>query len=488
MERGRAAYAPLHGTRDDRRPRDRPHRDVRRRPRLVRRLTARVVCAARPATTLTHTPFTGAPLAVPAGVHPGRRARRRTRAPAPRSARGPGCPWSTASGSCCASTTSCSTGRPRCSTSSSSRPARPGCTPSRRSPTSRWSAGTTAAGPPATCGRDGGWAPFPVLTRSVELRHPKGVVGIVSPWNYPLTLAVTDAIPALLAGNAVVLRPDQQTALTALRAVELLVEAGLPERGAAGRARRRARDRPGGRRRRRLRLLHRLDRDRPRGGRSVPPRRLVGCSLELGGKNADVRRRATPTSTAPPRAPCAPASPRPASCASRSSGCTCTRTSPTSSSAAFVRPGPGDAARRGAATTAPTWARLCSAGAAGDGSRAHVDDAVAKGATVLAGGGARPDIGPFFYEPTMLDGRHRGDGLPRRGDLRPGRVGLPRARRRRGRRAGQRHATYGLNASVWTRDVRARPPGRRPRSRPARSTSTRATPRRGAASPRRWAA
>ena len=33
----------------------------------------------------------------------------------------------------------------------------------------------------------------------------------------------------------------------------------------------------------------------------------------------------------------------------------------------------------------------------------HVDDAVAKGATVLAGGRARPDLGPYFYEPTLLE-------------------------------------------------------------------------------------
>ena len=49
-----------------------------------------------------------------------------------------------------------------------------------------------------------------MLTRSVELRHPKGVVGVVGPWNYPLSMSITDAIPALLAGNAVVLRPDLQ--------------------------------------------------------------------------------------------------------------------------------------------------------------------------------------------------------------------------------------------------------------------------------------
>ena len=46
---------------------------------------------------------------------------------------------------------------------------------------------------------------------------PKGVVGIISPWNYPLTMALCDGLPALLAGNTVVHKPDSQTMLTALR-------------------------------------------------------------------------------------------------------------------------------------------------------------------------------------------------------------------------------------------------------------------------------
>ena len=53
---------------------------------------------------------------------------------------------------------------------------------------------------------------MPVLTKVREVRVPKGVVGIISPWNYPLYLGVGDAIPALLAGNAVVGKADPQTA------------------------------------------------------------------------------------------------------------------------------------------------------------------------------------------------------------------------------------------------------------------------------------
>src|SRR5919107_2808613 len=51
---------------------------------------------------------------------------------------------------------------------------------------------------------------IPLLTQPVELRHPKGVVGVIAPWNYPLALAISDALPALVAGNGVVLKPDTQ--------------------------------------------------------------------------------------------------------------------------------------------------------------------------------------------------------------------------------------------------------------------------------------
>ncbi|QPK83513.1 succinate-semialdehyde dehydrogenase (NADP(+)) [Corynebacterium qintianiae] len=70
---------------------------------------------------------------------------------------------------------------------------------------------------------------MPVLTSTREEYAPKGVVGIIAPFNYPLSLTVSDAIPAMLAGNTVVLKPDSQTPLSALLGAELLAEAGLPE-------------------------------------------------------------------------------------------------------------------------------------------------------------------------------------------------------------------------------------------------------------------
>jgi succinate-semialdehyde dehydrogenase / glutarate-semialdehyde dehydrogenase len=67
-----------------------------------------------------------------------------------------------------------------------------------------------------------------VLTQVWEHHHPKGLVGIISPWNYPLTLGISDALPAIVAGNAVLAKPDQQTPFSALWAVRLLEEAGMP--------------------------------------------------------------------------------------------------------------------------------------------------------------------------------------------------------------------------------------------------------------------
>ena len=71
-------------------------------------------------------------------------------------------------------------------------------------------------------------------------------------------------------------------------------------------------------------------------------------------------------------------------------------------------------------------------------SRAHVEDAVAKGARCSPAASARPDLGPYFYEPTLLGSVARGhDAVPRR-DVRAGRRGLALRRRGRGRRARQR--------------------------------------------------
>jgi acyl-CoA reductase-like NAD-dependent aldehyde dehydrogenase len=62
-----------------------------------------------------------------------------------------------------------------------------------------------------------------------SLREPVGVCGGIIPWNYPLVMAAYKVAPALAFGNTVVLKPAEQTPLTAIRLAELCLEAGVPE-------------------------------------------------------------------------------------------------------------------------------------------------------------------------------------------------------------------------------------------------------------------
>jgi acyl-CoA reductase-like NAD-dependent aldehyde dehydrogenase len=67
-------------------------------------------------------------------------------------------------------------------------------------------------------------------TKSGRILHePYGVVGIISPWNYPFSIPATEAMAALVAGNAVVLKPSELTPLIALELQSLLREAGVPD-------------------------------------------------------------------------------------------------------------------------------------------------------------------------------------------------------------------------------------------------------------------
>ena len=69
----------------------------------------------------------------------------------------------------------------------------------------------------------------PLLITAYTEPAPVGAVGIVTPWNYPLALTMMDVIPALMAGNAVVQKADNQTAKTVLMARDIAVSAGVPE-------------------------------------------------------------------------------------------------------------------------------------------------------------------------------------------------------------------------------------------------------------------
>jgi acyl-CoA reductase-like NAD-dependent aldehyde dehydrogenase len=65
--------------------------------------------------------------------------------------------------------------------------------------------------------------------QSWTVREPLGVVGLIVPWNFPLTIAAWKLAPALAAGNTVVLKPAELTPLTALRFAEIAASAGIPD-------------------------------------------------------------------------------------------------------------------------------------------------------------------------------------------------------------------------------------------------------------------
>ncbi|WP_062299771.1 succinic semialdehyde dehydrogenase [Demequina maris] len=287
---------------------------------------------------------------------------------------------------------------------------------------------------------------LPVVTRTTEHHRPRGVVGIIAPWNYPFTLAVSDAIPALIAGNAVVLKPDSQTPLSALAGLELLRDAGLP----AGVMQVVAGDGPtvGGA------LVDAVDFVMFTGstatGRKVAARcgeRLIGCAMELGGKNPMLV-----LSDADPERAAAGAIP---ACFSNS-GQLCV-----SIERIYVADEVHDAfvdafVRRTRAMSlgvGTAWeidmASLASEEHLAE-VRAHVDDAVAKGATVLAGGRARPDLGPTVYEPTILAGVTDDMRCAREETFGPV-VAVHRVSSDEEAVARANDSAYGLNAAVWSR-------------------------------------
>ncbi|MER5259694.1 succinic semialdehyde dehydrogenase [Streptomyces sp. NPDC002855] len=287
----------------------------------------------------------------------------------------------------------------------------------------------------------------PTLTKVTENRQPRGVVGQIAPWNYPLELSIGDALPALVAGNALVMKPDTETCLTALWARDLIIEAGLPsevfqvvlgEGPVVG-----------------PEIVKHADyvsfTGSTRVGREVAQGaagRLVGVSLELGGKNAmlvlhdaDIDKAAAGAVRA---------------CFS-SAGQLCI-----SIERLYVHEAIADefVERFVARTKAMRLGRSLAYGAEMgslvgerqlDTTRRHVDEAVAKGATLLAGGVARPDIGPFFFEPTILDGVESPMAVCGEETFGPV-VSIYRFTDENEAVELANSTSYGLNSSVWTKD------------------------------------
>ncbi|MCF8536213.1 MAG: aldehyde dehydrogenase family protein [Rhodoluna sp.] len=238
----------------------------------------------------------------------------------------------------------------------------------------------------------------PILLKSFVAQAPVGVVGVITPWNYPLALAMMDVIPALMAGNSVVHKVDNQTALVSLFARALAVELGLPgdvwrivagDGAEVGNA-----------------VTDNVDYVAFTGstatGRVVAGRaaaRLIGCSLELGGKNP-----AIVLSSAKIKKAAAIV----AAGAFGNTGQLCVALSriyvPNTFKAEFetelvevvesLKVGKSNDFEFdiGSLTSAAQLGRV----------EKFVKDAKDRGARVLTGGQALPEVGPYFYQPTVV--------------------------------------------------------------------------------------
>lgn len=241
---------------------------------------------------------------------------------------------------------------------------------------------------------------LPVATDARVRYQAKGVVGVISPWNYPMTLAVSDGLAALMAGNAVVLKPDSQTPYCALAMVELLYRAGLPKElfavvpgpgSVVGQA-----------------IVANADYLMFTGSSATGAqlaeqcgRRLIGFSAELGGKNPMIITKTADIDNAVEGAVRA--------CYSNS-GQLCISIEriyvenqvAEEFSAKFAQRVAG--MKLGGVYDFSTEMGSLASAAQVDAVAEHVADAKAKGAVVLAGGNRRDDLGPFFFEPTVLSG------------------------------------------------------------------------------------
>jgi succinate-semialdehyde dehydrogenase/glutarate-semialdehyde dehydrogenase len=278
--------------------------------------------------------------------------------------------------------------------------------------------------------------------------HPVGVVGVISPWNCPLTLSLSDAVPAIAAGNAVVMKVDSKTPFSGLVGLELLEQAGLPpgvlqvitgsgaELGPE--------------------LIDRVDYIMFTGstatGRVVARQaaeRLIPSSMELGGKNAMVVLADASVARAVEGAERAMFSNAGQLCISmerllvhESIAAEFTRRLVDRVGRMRLGAGLGYDYDMGSLISAEQLEAV----------RSHVDDAISKGARVLCGGRARPDLGPYFYEPTLLGDVRTGMSLFADETFGPvAAVSTFSDEEEAIARANE--GCFGLNFSVWTRDT-----------------------------------
>ena len=289
----------------------------------------------------------------------------------------------------------------------------------------------------------------PGLTQVQEVRVPKGVVGIISPWNYPLYLGVGDVLPALLAGNGVVSKADSQTALTLLWVRDVLSDCGLPTDlwqvvvgagSVVGTA-----------------LIDSVDYVGFTGstatGRRVGAQagqRLIGCSLELGGKNPLIVRADADLAEAADGLVAAAFANSGQMCISIERVIVDTRVYDEFARLLVQRV---DAMQLGQTYDFSADMGTLASGDQLKAVQSHVDDAVAKGATVLAGGSARPDLGPYFFEPIVLADVTEDMAVCAEETFGPV-ISLYRAASDDEALALANAGSYGLSASIWSRDTR----------------------------------
>jgi succinate-semialdehyde dehydrogenase / glutarate-semialdehyde dehydrogenase len=288
---------------------------------------------------------------------------------------------------------------------------------------------------------------FPLLTATWEHHHPVGVVGIISPWNYPITLSISDATPALMAGNAVVIKADTQTPFGSLWGKALFEEAGFPQglvQVVTGSGSELGPE-----------LIDRVDYIMFTGstavGRKVASQageRLIPASMELGGKNAMLVLEDADLDRAVEGAERALFS---------NAGQLCI-----SIERVLVHESVADEFTRRLADRTrgmKLGAHLSFEDDMGslisqdqlDTVREHLDDAVGKGAKVLAGGRSRPDVGPYFHEPTLL--AEVTEEMELYGEETFGPVASIYRFSTEDEAVSRANASpYGLNFSVWTED------------------------------------
>lgn len=289
----------------------------------------------------------------------------------------------------------------------------------------------------------------PLLTKTVVRYQPKGVVAVISPWNYPLTLVASDALAAIMAGNAIVIKPDSQTPFTAYAVKSLLEKAGFPKDlfqivtgsgSSLGTS-----------------MIENADYVMFTGstatGRVIAEqagRNLVGFSAELGGKNAMIVRKDALADKAAAGAVRA---------CFANSGQLCI-----SIERVYVHEAIWDefvsafvkrvekmrvkAAMDFSSDMGPLINQDQLDKVAG-----HVADAIAKGAHVLTGGHTLPDVGRFGYAPTVLTGVTPDMDVFAQETFGPV-VSLYKVSSDDEAIRLANDTQYGLNASVWTGSMR----------------------------------